>query len=204
MTAYQNVAPRARPTDTPHAYHFWYPRNSKRGGLHRSRCFYCTRTKHKDDRAYTWLRRSGYAFVAFWLGSLGSHTRPWKYRCFARAELETIETPLLHLYLSDTLIVVLIVTLLFDNCLDGFRRLATTRVRRVLCVSSGIFLLVWLVTVARSYIWANIPLQHAMDFGRDFVFFAILVPLFAATFTRARVRPGNPSLTGDSGSSSRR
>jgi hypothetical protein len=103
-------------------------------------------------------------------------------------ELETIETPLLHLYISDTLIVVLIITLFFYNSRNGFQRLADCRARRVICVWSCLFLLLWLTTVARSYIWADIPLTHAMDFGRDFAFFALLLPLFAATFTHPRVR----------------
>lgn len=101
--------------------------------------------------------------------------------------LETIETPLLHLYLSDALIVVLILTLILDNSRNGFRHLFDNRVRRVLCIWSGIFLLVWLATIARSYIWAGIQLSHAIDYGRDFGFFALLLPFFAATFTRPRV-----------------
>jgi hypothetical protein len=103
-------------------------------------------------------------------------------------ELETIETPMLHLYVSDALIVLLVFTLLVDNYRDNFRHLADTRVRRVLCIWSGALLLLWLVTVARSYGWAEIPLTHAMDYGRDFAFFAILLPLFAATLVRPRVR----------------
>ncbi len=104
------------------------------------------------------------------------------------SELETIETPLLHIYVTDTLIVVLILTLLADNYRDDFRRLVDTPVRRMLCMWSGALVLLWLVTVARSYGWAEIPLTHAMDFGRDFLFFALLLPLFAATLSRARVR----------------
>jgi len=102
-------------------------------------------------------------------------------------ELETIEVSVLHLTVSDTLIVVLILTLLFDNYRDGFRHLADTSVRRVLCLWSGALLLLWSVTVARSYVWSGIPLKHAMEYGRDFAFFAFLVPLFAATLTKPRV-----------------
>jgi hypothetical protein len=103
-------------------------------------------------------------------------------------ELETIETPIVHLYVSDTLIIVLILVLLADNCLNGFRHLADTRIRRVLSLWSVALLLLWIVTVTRSYAWDEITLRHAMEFGRDFGFFAFLVPLFAATFARERVR----------------
>jgi len=103
-------------------------------------------------------------------------------------ELETIETPALHLFMSDVLIVVLILTLLIDNYRDGFGHLADTRERRMLCFWSCALLFVWLITVGRSYALSEIPLKHAMDFGRDFAFFALLLPLFAATLTRPRVR----------------
>ncbi|MGC2374279.1 MAG: hypothetical protein WA484_10430 [Solirubrobacteraceae bacterium] len=102
-------------------------------------------------------------------------------------ELETIETPL-HLYLSDVFIVVLIATLLIDNFREDFQRLADTPERRVLSIWSGVLLLLWVATVARSYVWGEITLAHAMDYGRDFVFFALLLPLFAATLTRSYVR----------------
>jgi hypothetical protein len=102
-------------------------------------------------------------------------------------QLETIETPVLHLFLSDTLIVILILTLLIDNARNGFRYIADNPIKRVLCIWGGVLLLLWGITVARSYIWSEIPLNHAMDFGRDFAFFAMLLPLFAATFTQRRV-----------------
>jgi hypothetical protein len=103
-------------------------------------------------------------------------------------ELETIEIQTLHLYASDFMIVLLIVTLLLDNSRNGFRYLANTKGRRILCVWSAGLLLVWSVTVARSNVAADIPLKHAMYFGRDFAFFALLLPLFAATLARRRVR----------------
>lgn len=128
--------------------------------------------------ALTWRFGLGVWLAVLALGSIDALPGPG---------LETIETPLLHLYLSDTLIAVLILTLLLDNGRNGFRHLFDNGTRRVLSIWSGIFLLVWIATVARSYIWAGIQLSHAMDYGRDFAFFAALVPLFAATFTRPRV-----------------
>jgi hypothetical protein len=103
-------------------------------------------------------------------------------------KLESIEAPVLHVNLCDTLIIVMIITLFVENLRDDFARVANTPVRRALCIWSGIFLLVWGVTVARSYVWDGITLKHALYFGRDFAFFALLLPLFAATVTRPRIR----------------
>jgi hypothetical protein len=109
-------------------------------------------------------------------------------------ELETIEIPTLHLYASDFMIVMIIITLVLDNSRDGFRNIANTQGRRILCIWSAALLLVWSVTVARSAVSANIPLKHAMYYGRDFAFFALLLPLFASTLTRRRVRDGMLSV----------
>jgi O-Antigen ligase len=103
-------------------------------------------------------------------------------------ELETITVPGLHIYVTDALVLVLVLTLLLENSRDGFQCLMNTRTRRVLCAWSGGFLLLWWVTVTRSAVSSNIPVGPAMKYGRDFAFFALLVPLFAATLTRQRVR----------------
>jgi hypothetical protein len=59
---------------------------------------------------------------------------------------------------------------------------------RLTGIWSVAFLLLWAVTVARSYVFSGIPLKHAVYFGRAFAYFAILIPLFAGVLMDSRVR----------------
>ena len=47
-----------------------------------------------------------------------------------------------------------------------------------------IFLAWWLVTLARSVFFSDIPLLHAALFGRDFLYFALLLPLLPVALRR--------------------
>ncbi|HEY0631597.1 MAG TPA: hypothetical protein VGC98_06050, partial [Thermoleophilaceae bacterium] len=53
---------------------------------------------------------------------------------------------------------------------------------------AGVFLLWWLLTLVRSSFYDQVPLLHASLYGRDFLYFGLLVPALAAVqWTRAEL-----------------
>jgi hypothetical protein len=90
---------------------------------------------------------------------------------------------------TDAFALLLILSLFVFQSQNGFRAFRTKgSVPRTLALCSALFLALWLVTVLRTWAFEAIPLTRALQFGRDFVYFALLLPLFSAEFADRRVR----------------
>jgi hypothetical protein len=89
---------------------------------------------------------------------------------------------------TDWLTVLLIVSLAGDLARDGFARLRGSEIARWVAVWSAAFIFLWAVTVARSWVISDIPLKHAIHFGRAFIYVGVLIPLFAGALADKRVR----------------
>jgi hypothetical protein len=59
------------------------------------------------------------------------------------------------------------------------------RVARIAAIWSACFVAWWIITFARSVLLDGIPIRYAASYGRDFLYFAILLPLVV----RARLPP---------------
>ncbi len=96
----------------------------------------------------------------------------------------------------EDLAVVALAILLFA-CRDRRPSAAAARYRRVARVWSGLFIAFWAFTVARSVLLESIPLRDAFVYGRDFLYFAVLLPLaFNARFSARSLRIAGLILLG--------
>ena len=94
--------------------------------------------------------------------------------------LDTYSTPG-SFRVSDVAVVSLIVVLGTRQRVD----LAAARTVRLARIWGGAFVMWWLFTFVRS-VADGVPAREAALFGRDFLYFAILVPLFVGAFGRRR------------------
>jgi hypothetical protein len=85
---------------------------------------------------------------------------------------------------SDLLIVFLLGTLVFWHFTTRADELVDRRWLALTRTWSFIFVAWWLVTLARSVFFSDIPLVHAALFGRDFLYFALLLPLLPVALRR--------------------
>jgi hypothetical protein len=88
---------------------------------------------------------------------------------------------------QDCVVLLLLIVLLWTNSRDGFAGLHR-RLPRYCLIWSSAFMLLWLVTVARTLLGAPTTVPHTVFTGRDFAYFALLLPLLAGTFADTRVR----------------
>lgn len=90
---------------------------------------------------------------------------------------------------SDVIIVSLVALLALGH-LAASRAKPVSRGLGLVRLWSAVFLAWWLFTVIRTVVWESVPLVEAALFGRDFLFFALLVPLLAETLRTRREAAG--------------
>ena len=89
---------------------------------------------------------------------------------------------------TDALIAFLLATLIVDNAQLGFRNLRQSPIGRASVAWSVLLAVYWLITVVRTSLVHDASMFTGGAFGRDFLYFALLVPLFVGTLHRESVR----------------
>jgi hypothetical protein len=92
------------------------------------------------------------------------------------------------LYGTDFAALLLVASMFVEHARDAFRPFRVPGYFRMAAQWGAGFFVLWAITVARSWAFSGIPLAHALEFGRAFAFFALLVPLFAASLAQQRTR----------------
>jgi uncharacterized membrane protein (DUF441 family) len=89
---------------------------------------------------------------------------------------------------QDWVVAILCISLLIDNVRYGFGGLFRARIGFALIVSSLLIIMWWLIVLYRTDTEQLYPLSTDANFGRDFLTFAVMTPLFAGSFQRRDVR----------------
>lgn len=109
----------------------------------------------------------GFAIAILLLGAVDALPGP---------NLELTKLPV-GLYGTDVVILCLIAVLLYQNSRSNFATLRHTRVGRLTLCWTIALSGWWLFTLARSVLWSGEPLQSGAYYGRDFLYFALVLPL---------------------------
>jgi hypothetical protein len=78
---------------------------------------------------------------------------------------------------QDLAVVALLALLVYENARDSFRLMWRAPWGRTLAVWSVVFLAWYGATVVRTWTTTPVPLVHAVTYSRDFLYFALLLPL---------------------------
>jgi hypothetical protein len=89
---------------------------------------------------------------------------------------------------QDLAVVALVALLIYENARDGFRLMWRAPWGRALAVWSTVFLAWYAATVARTWTATPVPLIHAVTYSRDFLYFALLLPLMFGPLRRPNFR----------------
>lgn len=89
---------------------------------------------------------------------------------------------------QDLVVTIICGSLLVDNVRHSFGGLFRARIGLALIASSLLIITWWLITLYRTDIEQLYPLSTDVNFGRDFLTFAVMTPLFAGSFQRRQVR----------------
>ncbi len=89
---------------------------------------------------------------------------------------------------TDVVITILIISSLVDNAGDRFTRIRRSKAGPTLICWSVSFLALWIVTVLRSDIADDIPIRIGAAFGRDFLYYSLLVPLMIGSLANKQTR----------------
>lgn len=89
---------------------------------------------------------------------------------------------------QDVFVGALVVTLLGVGRSRLRELMRASNLMRALVGWSGVFIVVWLFEILRTAATTPVPLIHAVWFGRDFAYFALLLPLFVAALAEAHLR----------------
>jgi hypothetical protein len=93
---------------------------------------------------------------------------------------------------QDYVVLLLIVMLGLDNWRNSFGQIHRSRLGQFIILCSLLNITWWLYTLCRTSLDPRLVLTHSANFGSDFLFLALLMPLLPGTLRRANVR--NPML----------
>jgi hypothetical protein len=89
---------------------------------------------------------------------------------------------------QDAAVALLLALLVYENARHGFRPLWESSWGRALVAWSALFLAWYWATVIRTWLTTPVPLLHAVTYSRDFLYFALLLPLMFGPLRRRTFR----------------
>jgi hypothetical protein len=92
------------------------------------------------------------------------------------------------LYDQDVVVIVLCACLAIDNLRGRFHGLLGDRLGFAIVIACLAVIVWWFVTLDRTVTQSGLTVAHSVDYGRDFLTFAVMTPLFCGSLQRKDVR----------------